>query len=167
MEVDRYAARPENGRPVSERIKIMKIAAIHLRKKDKTSAGVEKADAKPGAGLRGGVMPTKSGRELSLLAGELLPGLRTLGGLCTARFDADVITGGLDYGLLKAGDRLKLGEAIIEITEKGKRCFDECAIRRRGERCPLPDSCAYARVEWEGALSVGDEITFIGEKPND
>ena len=101
----------------------------------------------------------RSQRQLSLLRGELLPSLRGLGGLCTGKFDADLITEGVDYAQLLPGTRLGIGNALIEITAQGKRCFDECPIRQRGERCPLPKSCVFGRVIVGGRIKVGDLIT--------
>lgn len=144
----------------------MVVAAIRLRAADGSASAVSAAYAEPGLGLRGGAPPRKADRELSLLAGELLPGLRALGGLCTERFDADLRTEGLDYATLRAGDRLRLGEATLVLTAVGKRCFDECPLRQRGERCPLPRGCAFARVERGGAIALGDEVALVREGAN-
>ena len=107
-------------------------------------------------------MPPKTPeRQISLMAGELLPEIRNMGGHCTSRFEADIETKGLDYSALSVGTRLKTGTAVIEITAVGKRCFDDCPIRQRGGGCPLPKNCAFGRIAEDGKLSVGDEIVVL------
>lgn len=136
----------------------MHLTAIHRKDARKQSAACDRAELWAGVGLVGDASAGREDRQVSLLDGALLPGLRQLGGLCTARFDANLITEGLDYALLCPGTRLLVGAARIEITAQGKRCFDECSIRQRGARCPLPDHCAFARVLVGGEIAVNDEI---------
>ncbi len=97
--------------------------------------------------------------SLSLLSGEAEESIRAAGGLCTGRFAANILTSGLDYASLRAGSRLTIGEAELEITRVGKPCFGECALFQQGERCPLPTSCAFARVLRGGTVRTLDEIT--------
>ena len=101
-----------------------------------------------------------SPRQLCLADGAALEEARGFNGLCTARFNAELITEGLDYAELKAGSRLFVGGAELEITEAGKRCFDECPLRQAGESCPLPRSCAFARVVTGAVVRAG--MTIIG-----
>lgn len=143
----------------------MIIQSLEIRGTDKKSVAVKTAYAVKGTGLRGGAPCSKPGRELSLMAGELLPDLRLLDGLCTARYSANITTLGLDYTACKPGSRFSVGGAVLELTAIGKRCFDECPIRQRGERCPLPTHCAFAKVVTEGSLSVGDVITRNSPNP--
>ena len=137
----------------------MHLIEIHLKDENKSSTVCRAAHLSPAYGIEGNA-PSKRERQVSLLAGELLPGLRDIGGLCTGKFDANFLTEGLDYSRLSPGTRLFIGGAALEITSAGKRCFDECPLRQRGERCPLPDNCAFARVAAEGDVAAGNEITL-------
>lgn len=96
--------------------------------------------------------------SVSLLSSEAEERIRAAGGLCTGRFAANIMTSGLDYSALRAGTRLKIGETELEITRVGKPCFEACALMKRGETCPLPTSCAFARVLRDGVLRQFDEI---------
>lgn len=138
----------------------MQLLTIHAMRADGTRGESPEEHLDPVSGILGGVPAKNPDRQISLLAGELLPGLRSLGGLCTGKFDADFITEGLDYASLTPGDTLEIGGAAIRITAQGKRCFDECPIRGRGECCPLPANCAFARVIRAGRVAAGDAITF-------
>ena len=93
-------------------------------------------------------------RQISLMASEIMPGLREVPGLCTKRFYADIETESLDYASLSVGDILEFNDVRLQITGKGKRCFDECPIRRQGRVCPLPTNVAFARVIQGGTLKV-------------
>ena len=99
--------------------------------------------------------------SLSLLSGEAEESIRAAGGLCTGRFAANILTSGLDYASLRAGARLAIGKAELEIIRVGKPCFGECALFQQGEQCPLPTSCAFARVLRGGIICTFDGITRL------
>ena len=123
----------------------MKVIEIH--KKDSTHA----ADSL--------ILPAgDSPRQISLADGAALLEARTLPGLCTQRFDADIITEGLNYLNLLTGSCLHIGDVELEISAAGKRCFDECVIHQAGNICPIPNNCAFARVLSEGIIKAGMAI---------
>ena len=103
--------------------------------------------------------PGDSPRQVSLADGAALLAARALPGLCTQRFNAELITEGLNYNTLSTGSRLFIGNAALEITAVGKRCFDECVIHQAGDICPIPSHCAFARVMSGGQISTGMNIS--------
>ena len=96
--------------------------------------------------------------SVSLLSGEAEEKIRDLGGLCTGKFAANIVTEGLDYAELVAGTVLSIGSAMLEITRVGKPCYEACAIAQTGETCPLPRNCAFARVLRGGEIHTHDTI---------
>jgi len=110
-------------------------------------------------GVTGDHKSAKDG-SVSLLAREAEEQIQNLGGLCTAKFAANIVTEGLDYTLLSVGTRLAIGLCELEITRVGKPCYEACAIAQTGETCPLPKNCAFARGLRGGEIYVHDEITF-------
>lgn len=118
-----------------------------------------------GAGVTGDRRSAKDG-TVSLLSGEAEQEIARMGGLCSARFMANLITHGLDYAALVSGDRLTVGVCELEITRVGKRCFEECVLAQSGERCPLTKNCAFARVLRGGELRAGDEIIKPADSRN-
>jgi len=112
-------------------------------------------------GVAGDCRSAKDG-SVSLLSGEAEASVRGLGGLCTERFQGNILTNGLDYSHLHAGARLQIGESELEITRVGKSCFEVCALVKRSETCPLPGNCAFARVLRGGVIHTGDEIEYCG-----
>lgn len=139
----------------------MQIVKIQIRKGKGERVNALSARADRENGIEGSMPPKTPERQISLMAGELLPDIRSMGGHCTSRFEADIETNGLDYSSLCVGAKLQTGTAVIEITAVGKRCFDECPIRQRGEQCPLPRHCAFGKIAEDGEISVGDEIVIL------
>ena len=118
----------------------------------------------PDTGVAGDRRSAKDG-SVSLLSGEAEAQIRRLGGLCTERFQANIVTSGLDYATLREGTRLMVGPCALEIIRVGKPCYDVCSLQQSGRTCPLPTSCAFARVCLGGTIRVGDELDKIGDKP--
>ena len=114
----------------------------------------------PAFGVMGDCKSAKDG-QLSLASAEAERAARASGGLCAARFAANVSTSGLDYAILFAGTRLRIGSCEVEIVRVGKRCFDECPLVQAQTRCPLPKSCAFARVTRGGTVTAGDAIRLM------
>ena len=96
--------------------------------------------------------------SVSLLSGEAEESIRSLGGLCTGKFAANIVTEGLDYARLAAGTRLMIGFCALEITRAGKPCYETCEIAQSGETCPLPKNCAFARVLRGGEIHTQNQI---------
>lgn len=137
----------------------MRVRLIMQRESSGDLASPEGAFLRLGEGLSGTV-PKHPERAISLLAAEALPLLPRFDGLCTGKFRGDIITEGLDFSALSVGTRLAVGGGVVRITAK-KSCYDQCPLRQLGETCPLPESCAFAAVEAEGAFSPGDEIRIL------
>ena len=116
-------------------------------------------------GVIGDLRSAKDG-SVSLLSGEAEERIRTLGGLCTARFAANIVTEGLDYAELAVGTRLTIGSALLEITRVGKPCYEACAIAQTGETCELPKNCAFARVLRGGEIHIHDTILIENASDN-
>ena len=104
--------------------------------------------------------------SVSLLSGETEESIRTLGGLCTAKFAANIVTEGLDYAELAVGTILSIDSALLEITRVGKPCYEACAIAQTGETCELPKNCAFARVLRGGEIHIHDTILIENASDN-
>lgn len=113
-------------------------------------------------GVIGDYKSAKDG-SVSLLSGEAEEQIRGLGGLCTGKFAANIVTDGLDYTHLAQGTLLVIGSCELEITRVGKPCYENCLIAKAGETCPLQGSCAFARVLQGGEIRNFDEIHMIRE----
>lgn len=79
-------------------------------------------------------------------------------GLCLQRFQENVLVAGISSEEWRQGDVLGIGEAVLEITQKGKKCFPECKRAQEGEPCRLRMGCCFAVVLRGGIVKRGAEV---------
>ena len=102
-------------------------------------------------------------RQVSLLAGESVDKMKeTFPDLPPGAFAENVLTEGLALHTLPVGARLRVGETLLEITQIGKECHADCAIRRQVGDCVMPREGVFAVVLEDGAVRAGDEIRIEG-----
>lgn len=102
-------------------------------------------------------------RQISLLAEESVDGMRAVCSipLTSGVFAENINTKGLDLKSLPLGTHLKVGPAELEVTQIGKECHGDCAIKQAAGRCVMPTDGIFAVVVKEGAVRAGDEIEVI------
>ena len=59
---------------------------------------------------------------------------------------------------LPVGTRLRIGTALCEVTQIGKECHQDCAIRRAAGDCVMPREGIFVRVLVDGVVRPGDEV---------
>ena len=99
-------------------------------------------------------------RQVSLLAEE------SVDTMCAAvpmdlpagAFAENINTRGLALKTLPVGTLLKVGPAILRVTQIGKECHNDCAIKKAVGRCVMPTEGIFATVEREGTVRPGDTI---------
>ncbi len=115
-------------------------------------------------GIEGDAHAGKWHRQISLLAGESIDGVKQiLPTIKNGAFAENIITRGIDLAALKIGDTLQIGKQIIlEITQIGKECHNSgCAIKKATGDCIMPREGIFARVIRGGSLTKGLEITIV------
>ena len=101
-------------------------------------------------------------RQISLLAEESVDKMRVLlPGLEPGAFAENINTRGLELKTLPVGTRLRLGEAVVEVTQIGKECHSDCEIKKRTGKCVMPTEGIFAVVVTEGTVRKGDEIEIL------
>lgn len=119
----------------------------------------------PGHGIEGDAHAGNWHRQVSLLAQESVDELQskiTLQ-LKPGDFAENVLTRGIDLKSLPVGTLLRLGTALGEVTQIGKECHNDCAIRQQVGDCCMPREGIFLRVLEEGYLRPGDEIRLAKE----
>lgn len=86
-------------------------------------------------------------RQVSLLADEDVQTMRGRGiALGFGDFAENLTTRSIDLGSLPVGTLLHIGTVLLEITQIGKECHNECAIFRAVGDCVMPRKGVFARV---------------------
>ncbi len=103
-------------------------------------------------------------RQISLLAEESVDKMRSLlPELQPGAFAENINTRGLDLKSLPIGTRLRLGETVVEITQIGKQCHNDCEIKKATGTCVMPTEGVFAVVVREGHVRKGDPIEILEE----
>lgn len=102
-------------------------------------------------------------RQISLLADESVDTMRAV---CPIELDAGIFaeninTRGIDLKALPVGTHLRIGETEVEVTQIGKECHNDCAIKKATGKCVMPTEGIFAVVVREGRVQAGDEIEVL------
>jgi MOSC domain-containing protein YiiM len=132
-------------------------AAKGERKRD-----VGRARLLPGLGLEGDAHAGFAHRQVSLLALESIEKMRRAGlDVGPGDFAENLTTAGLDLPAMPVGTRLKIGEAVLVVSQIGKECHTRCAIYYQAGDCVMPKEGIFATVESGGTVASGDIIEVM------
>lgn len=103
-------------------------------------------------------------RQISLLAQESVDKMLNLGiELSAGDFAENIVTKGITLKTLPVGTKLLVGETILEVTQIGKECHNDCEIKRLVGKCVMPTEGIFAKVIKEGRIQNNDLIEVLGE----
>ena len=102
-------------------------------------------------------------RQVSLLSASSVERLqeRVDFPLVPGAFAENILVDGLDVWTLPVGTRLTVGGALCEVTQIGKQCHNDCAIKKATGKCVMPTEGIFAIVIKEGRIQTGDEIEVL------
>ena len=101
-------------------------------------------------------------RQVSLLANESVDKMgKVFPDIAIGAFAENILTEGIELFLLPVGTRLRVGEALLEITQIGKECHASCAIRKQVGDCVMPREGIFTKVLVEGTVKKGDPISVL------
>ena len=128
---------------------------------------VEKAKLIKGNGIEGDAHAGHWHRQVSLLAIEQVESFnqriaasnaQILARAVEGTFGENILVRGIDLRKLPVGTLLKAGNVVLKLSQIGKECHKECAIRRQVGDCVMPREGVLAIVLKEGIIGAGDEI---------
>jgi len=104
-------------------------------------------------------------RQVSLLSLSSFEKMRALGAdVYYGDFAENISIGGLDVVTLPIGTRIRLGEALLEVTQIGKECHNNaCAIKKQVGSCIMPVEGIFCRVLESGYVRTGDQVKVDDE----
>jgi len=138
------------------------IAVCLSQNKGERKTPVEAVELKPDCGIVGDGHAGNWHRQISLLAQESIDKMRRLGlDVKEGDFAENITTRGIDLKELPVGTQLKLGNALVEVTQIGKECHTRCAIYYQAGDCVMPKEGIFAIVLKGGIIKAGDVIDII------
>jgi MOSC domain-containing protein YiiM len=140
------------------------IEAVCISKnKGERKTPVPKATLLPNHGIEGDAHAGEWHRQVSFLARESIEKMQRLGlSVDAGDFAENITTSGVDLPSLPVGTKLRVGEALMEVTQIGKECHTRCAIYYQAGDCVMPKEGIFARVLQGGGIKPGDVLEVIG-----
>lgn len=137
-----------------------RVVAVNVSgRKGERKTPVPKATLVPDHGVDRDAHAGPGHRQVSLLAAESIAKMKEKGvDVGPGDFAENVTVEGIDLTALKVGDRLIVGEALVEISQIGKECHDRCAIYFQAGDCVMPREGVFARVLLGGKVAAGDRV---------
>lgn len=132
-------------------------------KKGEQKHPVEEVQLRPKLGIVGDAHAGDWHRQISLLSQESVDRLQQKISipLFPGAFAENILCEGLTLYELPVGTRLRIGTALCEVTQIGKECHADCAIRRQAGDCVMPREGIFAIVLEEGFAKPGDRVILL------
>lgn len=113
----------------------------------------------PGHGVNNDAHAGAWHRQVSLLASESIARMKQLGlEVGAGSFAENIATSGIVLHQLPLGSVLRIGGAVLRVTQIGKECHDRCAIYHQAGDCVMPREGIFAEVITGGIVRPGDQI---------
>ena len=101
-------------------------------------------------------------RQVSLLSYQKVQEFNLLGACVSdGAFGENLLVDGIDCASLPVGTKLRCADVLLEVTQIGKECHADCAIRRQAGDCVMPREGIFAVVLEEGAARASDRVTVL------
>lgn len=133
------------------------VAVCTSEKKGTVKLSVPEIQLKRNHGVVGDAHAGDWHRQVSLLGKESVDKM-PFPNLAPGVFAENILTRGLSLYTLPVGTKLRVGETLLEITQIGKECHADCAIRQQTGDCVMPREGVFAIVLEEGAVRSGDPV---------
>ena len=132
-------------------------------KKGQQKHPVDAVTLRPHHGIDGDAHAGDWHRQVSLLAQESVDRLQEKISirLFPGAFAENILCEGLTLSALPVGTKLRIGTALCEVTQIGKECHADCAIRQQAGDCVMPREGIFAVVLEAGEARPGDEVLVV------
>ncbi len=138
------------------------LAVCMSEKKGVRKAPVDSISLEVGVGVAGDAHAGNWHRQVSLLPNESVDELReVLPNLAAGDFAENILTEGLDLKSLPVGTVLEVGQALVAVTQIGKKCHNDCEIKRLVGKCAMPSEGIFAVVVRGGEVRAKDAVRVV------
>lgn len=132
------------------------------KKKGTVKEDVGEATLVEGMGLEGDAHSGFMHRQVSLLALEDIEKMREkMPNLGPGSFAENITVKGLDMDSLSIGDRISVGDTLLEVTQIGKECHSKCEIFKITGDCIMPKKGIFCAVIKGGRVKKGDIVKKV------
>lgn len=140
-----------------------KILSINISiNKGEKKRPIQRATLIEGYGIEGDAHAGEPLRQVSILSKNDIDRMKGSGlQVDFGDFAENITVDGIDPSDVKIGDRFAIKEAVLEITQIGKRCHKRCKIFEVAGYCIMPESGIFMRVVKGGEIAVGDPLVKI------
>ena len=140
----------------------MVTAVCISEKKGIQKRAVPEISVKKKHGIEGDAHAGDWHRQISLLGEESVDKLRAhFPNLPAGAFAENILTKGITLYELPIGTKLRIGETLLEVTQIGKECHTNCAIKIVTGDCVMPREGIFVIVLEEGIIKAGDAIEVV------
>ena len=139
------------------------MAVCISEKKGEQKHPVEVVHLRPKHGIDGDAHAGDWHRQVSLLGQESVDCLQEKISipLFPGAFAENILCEGLELYSLPVGTKMRIGTALCEVTQIGKECHADCAIRRQAGDCVMPREGIFVIVLEEGEARPGDTVEVV------
>ena len=132
-------------------------------KKGQQKHPVDQIRLLPDVGIPGDAHAGNWHRQVSLLGTDSVARLqeKVRIPLFPGAFAENILCEGICLYRLPVGTKLRIGSAVCEVTQIGKECHADCAIRQQAGDCVMPREGIFVRVLEAGTAKAGDQIQII------
>ena len=138
------------------------VAVCISEKKGTVKHPVDSIELRVGHGIVGDAHAGNWHRQVSLLADESVEKMREkFPTIPVGAFAENILTEGVCLYELPVGTKLQVGETLLEVTQIGKECHADCAIRQQVGDCVMPREGIFTIVLEGGTVRPGDRVTVL------
>lgn len=124
---------------------------------------IPEAYLRAGHGIEGDAHAGSWHRQVSLLSVDSVAKLQEKLDfeLKHGAFAENILVEGMAVHTLPVGTHLRIGEALCEVTQIGKECHSDCAIRKAAGDCVMPREGIFVKVLESGRIAKGDAVEVV------
>ena len=140
-----------------------KILAICISEKKGTLKNqIEEAKFIEDFGIENDAHAGKWHRQVSLLEFNKIDEFRKKGAQVDfGAFGENLVVEGIELNKLLIGQKIKIGDVLLEVTQIGKKCHDKCQIYYQVGECIMPKNGIFAKVLKGGTVKVGEKCITL------
>ncbi len=127
---------------------------------------VASAELRAGHGIVGDAHAGSWHRQVSLLGQCSVDTLQAkLDGISLrpGDFAENILVEDMKVYELPVGTKLRVGTALCEVTQIGKECHRDCAIRQAAGDCVMPREGIFVKILRDGTVKPGDDVVVAEE----